>query len=218
MDPQTLTLRLETPEDEREVETLTREAFWNHHTPGCDEHYLAHLLRGCPAFVPELDYVAVDGGRIVGNIMYTKAKIVLDCGGELPVLTFGPISVSPACQQRGVGRAMIRHTAALAKAMGHIAILIYGDPAIYSRFGFVAAESYGIAAGDGCYRAALQAYELTPGALQNAAGTFVEDAVFQVDATLSEAFDRLFPPKEKLSGLASQARFLETVAMCKPKE
>jgi putative acetyltransferase len=36
-----ITIRLEGPKDHRIVEELTREAFWNLHMPGCDEH-LAH--------------------------------------------------------------------------------------------------------------------------------------------------------------------------------
>ena len=33
-------IRLETPKDYREVENLTREAFWNVYRPGCTEHYV----------------------------------------------------------------------------------------------------------------------------------------------------------------------------------
>ena len=34
------TIRRETMNDYREVENLTREAFWNQYVPGCDEHIL----------------------------------------------------------------------------------------------------------------------------------------------------------------------------------
>ena len=40
-----LTIRLERPEDYREVEALTREAFWGVFHPTCDEHYLVHKPR-----------------------------------------------------------------------------------------------------------------------------------------------------------------------------
>ena len=65
----TIEIRLERPEDYRAIENLTREAFWNHHVPGCDEHYLAHVLRGSDCFLPELDFVAECSGQIVGNFM-----------------------------------------------------------------------------------------------------------------------------------------------------
>ncbi|MBS3977105.1 MAG: hypothetical protein KGZ75_10340 [Syntrophomonadaceae bacterium] len=54
-------MRLEEPADYRKVEELTREAFWNHHLPGCDEHYLLHIMRDCGAFIRELDFVAEVG-------------------------------------------------------------------------------------------------------------------------------------------------------------
>ena len=38
-----MNIRLETPADYREVENLTREAFWNVYRPGCTEHYVLKL-------------------------------------------------------------------------------------------------------------------------------------------------------------------------------
>lgn len=40
-----LIIRNETEQDYTIVENITREAFWNLHVPGCDEHYVAHVLR-----------------------------------------------------------------------------------------------------------------------------------------------------------------------------
>lgn len=217
MEPEKITLRREEPADYKEVEALTREAFWNHFVPGCDEHYLAHALRDAPCFLPELDWVAVAGGQIVGNIMYTRAQIRLDGGQTLPVLSFGPLSVLPAFQKQGVGGALIRHTVQLAQEAGHSAILIYGDPAYYSRHGFVPAERYGIAGADRMYRDALQALPLQSGALDNTDGLFLEDDAYHVDAGASEAFDRAFPLRDKVAGTPSQQRFMEVLTLCKPK-
>lgn len=217
MQPEPIDLRRETPADYREVENLTREAFWNRYAPGCDEHYLVHLLRDCPAFVPELDLVAVSQGRIVGSILYSRARILLDAGGELSVLTFGPLSVLPAFQRQGIGGRLIAGTADMARDMGEVAILIYGDPAYYSRHGFVAAERFGIGTRDGLYRASLQATELRAGALANAAGRFAEDGVFDLDPAESAAFDRAFPPKPKEENNDAQRRFRDILAMARPR-
>lgn len=65
-------IRLEMKEDWKEVETLTREAFWNKYHPGCSEHYVLHQFRNRPDFVKELDYVIEEEGRIVAHIMYCK--------------------------------------------------------------------------------------------------------------------------------------------------
>ena len=40
-----MTIRLETKDDYRNVENLTREAFWNVYRPGCMEHYVLHCYR-----------------------------------------------------------------------------------------------------------------------------------------------------------------------------
>ena len=52
-----MNIRSEQPGDYREVENLTREAFWNVYRPGCTEHYVLNQYRSNPDFVPELDLV-----------------------------------------------------------------------------------------------------------------------------------------------------------------
>ncbi len=205
-------LRPETPADHREVEELTREAFWNLYVPGCDEHYLAHTLRQAPAFIAELDLVAELGGKIVGNIMYARASIITDAGTEHAVLTFGPVSVLPAYQNQGIGSALIRHTLNLARDLGHRAVLIYGDPDYYRRFGFTAAESNGICGAEGWFSPALQALELAPGALRGISGTFDEGEAYRVNPEAAAKFDLSFPPRAK-EETPSQARFREVQSL-----
>jgi predicted N-acetyltransferase YhbS len=212
-----ITIRLETLEDCSVVEHITREAFWNHHVPGCNEHYLAHDLRNADCFLPELDFVAEMDSQLVGNIMYTKAVIRGDDGTVYPVLSFGPISVLPAYQGKGVGGRLIRHSLAIATELGHSAVLIYGDPDYYSRFGFVAAEQYRIGTQYNTYAAALQAVELVPGALIGKSGLFAEDSAYEVDDSEAEAFDLLFPHKERLTGLETQAKFQKQLNMQEPR-
>lgn len=214
---QRIKIRLETQEDYSSVEQITREAFWNHHVPGCNEHYLAHVLRTAACFLPELDFVAELNGTLVGNIMYTRAVIHGDNGTDYPVLSFGPISVLPAVQGRGVGGALIRLSLARAAELGGSAVLIYGDPDYYSRFGFAPAERYGIGTQYGTYAAALQAIELIPGSLEGKAGLFLEDSAYDVDDAAAEAFDARFPEKEKISGSPSQERFQQHLQMQKPR-
>ncbi len=214
---QSPTLRREMPADTRAVEMLTREAFWNLFRPGCDEHYLVHILRSSRAFLPALDFVAELNGQIVGSILYANSRILLDTGEDFPVITFGPVSVLPAYQRQGIGSALIRHTLGLARQMGFPAVFIYGDPLYYSRVGFAPAERYGIASEANDYCDALQAVELQPGALQNARGRFAEDPVYHIDPAAAEAFDRDFPWKEKISETPSQQRFLEIIARHRPR-
>ena len=99
----TMTIRLEQPGDYREVENLTREAFWNVYRPGCTEHYVLNQYRSNPDFVRELDLVMEEDGRIIGHIMFSKAQLVLDDGTKVPSWTFGPISIHPDYKRKGYG-------------------------------------------------------------------------------------------------------------------
>jgi len=67
-----MNIRLETINDYSTVEELTREAFWNLYRPGCDEHYLCHILREHEDFIHELDYLVEINGNIVASIMYSR--------------------------------------------------------------------------------------------------------------------------------------------------
>jgi predicted N-acetyltransferase YhbS len=210
-------LRPERASDYRIVEELTREAFWNHYVPGCNEHYLVHMMRESESFIKELDIVATENETLVGNIMYTKANIRCDNGEKYPVISFGPISVLPGFQGQGIGTLLIEHTKKLAKDLGYKAILIYGDPSYYSRFGFTAAETYKIGTPDNMYAAPLQALELTEGALSDCSGRFFEDPIFDIDEAKAKEFDKSFPYKELQNSYPSQERFLQLVKMRTPR-
>jgi len=191
-------IRLENEKDYRAVEELTREAFWNVHVPGCCEHYLIHTLRRSPDFIPELDFVAVSGGKIVGHIAYSRGQIIDAAGERHPVIGFGPVSVLPELQRQGIGSTLINHSLEEAKKKGYKAVLIYGDPRYYNRFGFHCAEKYDIQASFGKYAVALLALELSHGALSGISGRFMESSAYDVDQQAIGEFDKTFPPKEKL--------------------
>jgi len=190
-------IRNENVNDYRTVEELTREAFWNVHVPGCSEHFVLHNLRNSPDFIPELDFVAEKEGRIVGHIAYTRAIIQSSRGAGKEVISFGPVSVLPEFQKQGTGSRLIIHSLHTARAMGCPAVLIYGDPRYYHRFGFRCAEKYEITTSDGKFAVALLALELQPGALKNVTGRFIESAAFEVDEQKFAEYDRTFPYREK---------------------
>lgn len=195
-------LRLETSADYRAVEELTREAFWfnTDRRPYIDEHYLVHRLRGSSAFLPELAYVAEVDGRLVGNIMYSGSKVISPEGVEHEVLTFGPLSVLPEFQGRGIGKALMLRSFEKARELGFGAIVIFGHPDYYPRFGFRPASEFGLCTADGHTFPAFMALELFTGALTGISGRFYLDAVYDnlpEEAVL--AFDAGFPAKEPRS-------------------
>lgn len=202
-----MALRPEAPGDYRATEELTREAFWNHYAPGCNEHYLLHTMRNHPDFLPELCFVAEEADALVGHIAYTRASVVGEQGVVWPVLCFGPLSVHPQWQGKGVGSALVRHTLALAKEQGHTAVLITGNPGFYGRLGFRAAERYDIRYANGKFMPALLACQLAPNALEDKPGRFLESSAFAMDMAGFDAYDATFPYREKLTGGKSQEEF-----------
>lgn len=191
-------LCLETPAHYRAVEEITRDAFWGlSGVPGCDEHYLVHCLRQSPAFIPELAYVAESGGQVVGNIMYSKAAVLASNGQSHPVLTFGPLTVAPAYQNKGIGRRLVEVTAKKAAQMGHRAIVIFGEPDYYPRLGFLRAGEQGITTKEGTFFDAFMVLPLYEGALKGLEGRYIEDPVFHINAEKAAAYDGGFPKKDE---------------------
>ncbi|NLZ89322.1 MAG: N-acetyltransferase [Clostridiales bacterium] len=195
-----LTYRLEEPKDYASVESLTREAFWNVYKPGCDEHFIVHSMRGNIAVIDELNYVCEDAfGFICGHIFYTHAKVMADDGQVFPVISFGPISVHPDYQKKGIGSTLIQMTMKKAKEMKCSGIIITGNPEYYHRFGFRDASDFNIVFEDGSSFPAFLACELEPNALGQVHGRIQfcpEFSSIEQDALLR--FDQQFPKKERL--------------------
>lgn len=190
-------IRLEKHSDYRIVEELAREAFWNLYVPGCDEHYLLHKIRVCPDFIPELDFVAIIDGQIVGSIVYTKSYILDDLDRRHETITFGPISVLPQFQRQGIGKSLIEHTKRIAFEKCYKAIIIYGYPTNYCLRGFKGSKKYGITAPNGKYPFSLLVLELFDGALDGISGKFYDSNVYHVSQSETEEFDKQFEYKEK---------------------
>lgn len=201
-----LVIRNEREADHHTVEAITREAFWNQYMPGCDEHYLVHCMRAHPDFIPELALVAELGREIVGSIFFTRSHLVDQAGARHETITFGPVSVSPDLHRQGIGSALIRRGMETAKELGHRAVLIYGYPDYYRRFGFRPGKDFGITNPDGQFPAAHLALELFEGALLHGPAKAYESDLFHVDEAAALAFDGQFPPKVK-AVTPSQALF-----------
>jgi len=204
-------IRKERPEDYRKVEEVAREAFWNLYFPGCAEHFVIHKMREEPEFLPDLTFVIEVDGEIVGSIFYTRSKIVTEDRGEVETITFGPVSILPTMHRRGLGKRLIEHSIAEAKAQGHRAILTLGYPYHYAPYGFTGGKKYGISMPDGKFYKGLLVLPLYDGALEGISGyAQIADVLDDPDPDELEAFDRQFPPKEK--GFApSQEEYERTI-------
>ena len=195
------TIRLETEKEHREVENMIRESFWNVYRPGCSEHYVIHLLRDDPAFVKELDFVMEQDGKLIGQNMFMKTVINADGGGDIPVLTMGPICITPELKRKGYGKALLDYSLQEAAKLGFGAVLFEGNIAFYSNCGFDYAREFGIRYHDlpeGEDDSFFLCKELIPGYLDGVTGVYQTPAGYFVKDEEVEEFDKNFPSKEKL--------------------
>ena len=199
-------IRNEAPKDYEEVEALTRKAFYNIYIPGCVEHYLVHTMRGHADFIPELDFVMESGGRIIGNIMYTKARLADEAGVEKEILTFGPLSILPGYQRRGYGKKLMEHSFRKALELGFDVVVIFGSPSNYVSAGFKSCKKYNICLENGSFPAAMMVRELKAGALDGRKRIYYDSPAMQIDEEKARQFDDTLEPMEK-KFLPSQEEF-----------
>ncbi len=194
-----LSIRNELKKDFRKVEELTREAFWNLYVPGCNEHYLVNIMRVHPDFIPELAFVAINGKDIIGNIMYTKSYVVDegDSKHKIDTISFGPVSISPKYQRKGVGSALIKHSIKTASKYGYKAIIILGHPHNYCKHGFKSSKDFNISDSNGKFPYGQLALELEKGIFQDLKWIYFPSDVYEFDQNIVEEFDKQFKPKKK---------------------
>ena len=194
-------IRLERKEDHRETETLVRESFWNVYRPGCLEHFVLHELRADPAFVPQLNFVMEQGGRIIGQNLFMHAVINADDGREIPIMTMGPICICNELKRQGYGKILLDFSLEQAAAMGCGAVCFEGNIDFYGKSGFTYARDFGIryhGLPQGEDDSFFLCKELREGYLTGITGEYATPQGYFVDEKEAEEFDKQFPPKEKL--------------------
>lgn len=100
---------------------------------------LLDWLREDDGWLPRLSLVAVADGRVVGHVVCTRGSV-----DGVPALGLGPLSVLPDRQREGIGAALMREVLARSEEYGEPLVALLGDPAYYSRFGFVPSTQCGI--------------------------------------------------------------------------
>ena len=199
-------IRNEKKEDWELVERITRQAFYNLYVPGCVEHYLVHIMREHEDFIPELDFVLELDGQVIGNIMYTKAKLTDENGTEKEILTFGPVSIHPAYQRMGYGKMLMEHSFQAAIQLGYDTIVILGSPANYVSRGFKCCKKYNVCIENGKYPAAMMVKELIPHILDDHKWLYQDSPVMAISKEEAERYDGTLEPMEK-KYLPSQDEF-----------
>jgi putative acetyltransferase len=158
-------LRRELPSDRPDVREVHARAFARPGEDVAPEAVLVDGLRDDGDVVPGLSIVAEVGDTVVGHVVCSRARI-----GDRASLGLGPLGVLPGHQRCGVGSALVHGVLAAADALGAGEVVLLGDPAYYSRFGFVLAAPLGITPPEPAWAPHFQVRALT--ARARASGPF----------------------------------------------
>ena len=214
-----MTIRQEQPKDYREVENLTRESFWNVYRPGCTEHYVLHCYRENPDFIPELDFVMEENGRIIGHVMFSKAELHLSDGTVRPSWTFGPICIHPDLKRKGYGLKLLEFALEKARQAGVGFLCMEGNIDFYGKASFVLASSLGIHYHSEPKESEVPfflAKELVPGWLGGIEATYCPPKGYFVaddDPEGFAEFEASFPKKEKAFMPGQLPQFCQSCGM-----
>lgn len=190
-------IRQENIQDYFEVLKLTRETFWSEkrmkeHGLGALEHYMVHEARRS-IMVKALSLVAEDKGKVVGHVMCSTGSYILDsAGAKHLVLTLGPLTVRKNRQNQGIGSRLMDEVIKRAKSLNYKAILLFGHPSYYPRFGFKEASTYDLMTEKGEQFPAFMALELEEGWLGNVTGKYIVHPLFDEETIKHQAmiFDK----------------------------
>ncbi|WP_321476321.1 N-acetyltransferase [uncultured Paludibaculum sp.] len=123
-----ISLREWEPEDQPATRRLLIRAFGQP-----DEANLVEALRSEGAVILEL--VAEAGQQVAGHVLYS-ALSVEPADGSVRAAALAPLAVDPDFQRRGIGGALIHMSLPMLAHTGVDAVIVVGDAAYYTRFGF----------------------------------------------------------------------------------
>jgi putative acetyltransferase len=131
--------------------------------PSAAEARLVDLLRAAGRLAVSL--VAENGGVVIGHIAFSPVMVASGvCGAGL-----APVAVVESHRRQGIAAELVRAGLEACHAASFGWVVVLGEPAYYSRFGFRAASEFGLydEYGGG---PAFRCLELIPGALPVGAG------------------------------------------------
>lgn len=161
-------IREATDADLEDVLCVEREAFGYE-----KEARLVQDLLGDPSARPLASFLAIDGDRAVGHILFTSARLEGDTKNAR-IFLLAPLAVIPGFQKQGVGGRLIEHGLQTLSKSGVDLVFVLGHPGYYPRYGFQPAGVRGFAAPypiPAVHAAAWMVQELRPGVIGRVSGT-----------------------------------------------
>ncbi len=124
-------IRSETEADAGAISEVTAAAFATLQISSHTEQFIVAALRAAGALAVSL--VAEADGSVVGHVAFSPVAI---SDGTRDWYGLGPVSVLPARQRQGIGKALIREGLSRLKGMNARGCCLVGHPEYYRKFGF----------------------------------------------------------------------------------
>lgn len=156
-------IRAEAPGDRGAVREVNEAAFGRP-----DEAALVDALRDAGA--PLVSLVAVEGGEIVGYVLFSPVSVEPKPPDGFSASGLAPLAVLPERQRLGAGSRLVGEGFEVCRRSGYDAVFVLGDPAYYRRFGFATAATRGLRCEFPAPDEAFMVAELRPGALDGVHG------------------------------------------------
>lgn len=132
-------IRKQRPDEWPEVVAVISRAF----APEVNAAQLAEWVHDSTGWIADLSLVAVHDERLVGHVMLSQLPLRTS-SGDVAILCLSPLSVDPAFQRQGIGRALVDHALRAAAGRTEPFVVLEGSPRMYPKFGFEPASDYGI--------------------------------------------------------------------------
>jgi putative acetyltransferase len=126
-----IVIRSETDADVSAIAEVTVAAFRTLEISNHTEQFIIEALRAAKALTVSL--VAEVDGRVIGHIAFSPVTI---SDGTRNWYGLGPVSVLPAYQRQGIGKALIQEGLSRLRDMKAQGCCLVGHPAYYRKFGF----------------------------------------------------------------------------------
>jgi putative acetyltransferase len=125
-------VRDEKPDDVAAIREVNRQAF--------DQDLEGRIVDALRANgAATLSLVAVDGGAVVGHIMFSSLSV-----GTVAGVGLGPMAVLPSHQRQGIGSRLVEAGLERLRNAGYPFVVVLGHPSFYPRFGFEPAAAHGV--------------------------------------------------------------------------
>lgn len=119
-------IRVVNKSDFKDIYNLVKESFKTAQVSDGNEQDFVLELRKRVSYIPSLEFVAEEQGKLIGHIMFTKQAVDL------------------AYRNQGIGSKLMNYGLMKAKELGYDTAFLVGNPEYYQKFGFLCVTNYNL--------------------------------------------------------------------------